>query len=173
MNVALKIMKWAAHVIMALVLFVGFVDLAGARVVGQMMPTGPDDLATTQVTIKDWDITPQGIVVTVENYPTRFVILMSPVPDDLKSILHARQKVDVLIKKEAVDNLQNLKVIQVYKMTLEDGTKVFDVSQSVTTFNPADAEKLNRVYYRMVYIPVLYFVGVFLYPRVPAAYAEG
>ena len=165
MDIVLKIVKWAFGILMALILVVGVIDLVGTKIVSQVLPTGPDDLGAVELTVKTLDEMPKGFVLTADQYPSRFVIVLVPPPKDLKALVQPGHKVNVLLKKEEVNNLQNVPVIQIYSLTLEDGKKIFDTSQTIPRNPDLGTQKAQRLFYRMIWIPTLYFLALVLFPR--------
>ena len=166
MNKALTILKWIANVVMGIVLILGILDTFGMSMVTNMIPSGPDDLATTTITVKSIETTPQGFLLTSQEYPTNFVAQLIPPPENFKTLVQVGHKVNLSVKKEAADKLASTKILQFYKLTLEDGQQVFDTTNTIVSIPPDAAATAQAMFHRMIIIPLIYFVALLLYPSV-------
>ena len=155
-----KILKWIVGIIMAIILVAGVADLCAVGIVGQIMPTGIDDLAWANVTLKNVTSTPSGLTFAAQDYPTVFVITLIPPPANINDLVKPGDKVAFRIKKEEADHLQNAKVEMAYGLQLANGQQLFDNTAMIMPIPDGGKSKISHFFWGMILVPTFYFLAL-------------
>ena len=141
---------------MGLFLLVCLVDLLGIKDTFKYMPSGVDDLAWANVTLKEIHVTPSGPAFKVNESPAIFLATLALPPASLNELIKIGDNVSINIKKEDADHLQEIRASTVYGLRLQDGRQLFDDSTQIEKYQ----KFLHMLFLKMSVVPIGYFLMV-------------
>jgi hypothetical protein len=165
--------KYIFSAFMAIVLIVGCIGLFGITTGKKVLPKSVDELAVVEVTVKNLSSDAKALTLETEEYPDTSISLMPSSPfnvgDTPESSVQAGDKIQVSLNKNDMDKLGHEKNIIAYELALPNGNVVTDSKEVIEGFSSPVMDYMRKASYAAVFVPVLYFSVLFLFPMLRRA----